>query len=244
MADATDHVEKLQRAVKDLKGAEEKVRQAAEMAAGLLRGMGLSGVAEKVENVSQRVDRSCRQACDATDEVCAKLMDQICVLDLVVTLKDKFAQPLAAVDALLAELKGRNALDWQGIGADAYKEHTDVQRDAAGELSESANMAADVILSDIKSAQELANAIAIAIVTAVAGFVVGCISLPPPVTSVGLAAIALAVVAFLTALVNCKAAYDKRQADVREGLAKLKAPAAGGKSKFGKGHWPQRKLYS
>ena len=34
------------------------------------------------------------------------------------------------------------------------------------------------------------------------------------------------------------------QPDYREGLAKLKAPAAGGKSKFGKGHWPQRKLYS
>ena len=78
MADATDHVEKLQRAVKDLKGAEEKVRQAAEMAAGLLRGMGLSRVAEKVENVSQRLDRSSRQACASTAEVCAQLRDKIC----------------------------------------------------------------------------------------------------------------------------------------------------------------------
>lgn len=147
-------------------------------------------------------------------------------------------------DALLAELKGRNTLDWQGIGADAYKEHTDVQRDAAGELSESANMVADVILNDIRSAQELANAIGIAIVTAIGGFLVGCVSLPPPVTPVGLAVIALALVAFATALLNCKAAYDKRQADIREGLAKLQAPPAGGKSKFGNGHWPQRKLYS
>lgn len=147
-------------------------------------------------------------------------------------------------DALLAELKGRNTLDWQGIGADAYKEHTDVQRDAAGELSESANMVADVILNDIRSAQELANAIGIAIVTAIGGFLVGCVSLPPPVTPVGLAVIALALVAFATALLNCKAAYDKRQADIREGLAKLQAPPAGGKSKFGKDHWPQRKLYS
>lgn len=40
------------------------------------------------------------------------------------------------------------------------------------------------------------------------------------------------------------AAYNKRQADIKEGLAKLKAPPAGGKSKFGKGHWPQRTLYS
>ena len=147
-------------------------------------------------------------------------------------------------DALLAELKGRNTLDWQGIGADAYKEHTDVQRDAAGELSESANMVADVILNDIRSAQELANAIGIAIVTAIGGFLVGCVSLPPPVTPVGVALIILAVVGFITALVNCIAAYNKRQADIREGLAKLKAPPAGGKSKFGNGHWPQRKLYS
>lgn len=40
------------------------------------------------------------------------------------------------------------------------------------------------------------------------------------------------------------AAYNKRQADIKEGLAKLKAPPAGGKSKFGNGHWPQRTLYS
>lgn len=244
MADATDHVEKLKRAAEDLKGAEEKVRQGAEVASRLLRGLGLSGLAEKVEQVSRKVDQSCGQACDNVDEVCRKLKDQVCVLDLVATLKEKFAPPLAAVDALLAELKGRNTLDWQGIGADAYKEHTDVQRDAAGELSESANMVADVILNDIRSAQELTNAIGIAIATAIGGFLVGCVSLPPPVTPVGLAVIALALVAFATALLNCKAAYDKRQADIREGLAKLQAPPAGGKSKFGKGRWPQRKLYS
>ena len=243
MADATDHVEKLQRAVKDLKGAEEKVRQAAEMAAGLLRGMGLSGVAEKVENVSQRVDRSCRQACDATDEVCAKLMDQICVLDLIVTLKDKFAQPLAAVDALLAELKGRNALDWQGIGAEAYKEHTDVQNGAAEELGKSAIMVADVLLADIKSAQEYSNAMAVAFATAGAGFLAALVNFPPPQTPIGVAAAILALCALIAALFTCAAAYTKRQADIREGLSKLRSPVDG-KSKFGKGRWPQRTLYS
>ena len=48
MADATNHTEKLQRAVEDLKGGQQKVRQVADAASGVLRGMGLSGVAEKV----------------------------------------------------------------------------------------------------------------------------------------------------------------------------------------------------
>ena len=148
------------------------------------------------------------------------------------------------MDSVVAELKGRGTLDWQGIGADAYKEHTDVQRDAASELSESANMVADILLADIKSAQELSDAISIAILTAIAGFAVGCISLPPPVTPVGVVLIILAVAGFITALAYCIAAYNKRQADISEGLAKLKSPPAGGKTKFGKGHWPRWKLYS
>lgn len=244
MADATNHTEKLQRAVEDLKGGQEKVRQVADAASGVLRGMGLSGVAEKVDQVSQRVDQSCSQAYNNANEALRKLLAQVCIRDLVDVLKEEFAPPLTAADALVTELKGRNIIDWWGIGADAYREHTDVQRDAAGELSESANMVADIILNDMRSAQELSDAIAIAIVAAVGGFALGCISLPPPVTPVGVALIILAVVGFITALVNCIAAYNKRQADIREGLAKLKAPPAGGKSKFGNGHWPQRTLYS
>ena len=243
MADATDHVEKLQRAAEDLKGAEEKMRQAAEVASGILRGLGLSGVAETVEQVSQRVDRVCKQGCDVADEVCRFLRKQECVLDLVAALKEKFAPPLAAVDALLAELKGRNALDWQGIGAEAYKEHTDVQNGAAEELGKSAIMVADVLLADIKSAQEYSNAMAVAFATAGAGFLAALVNFPPPQTPIGVAAAILALCALIAALFTCAAAYTKRQADIREGLSKLRSPVDG-KSKFGKGRWPQRTLYS
>ena len=247
MADATNHTgytEKLERAMEDLEGGREKLRQAAEAVSGPLRDMGLSGVAASLSLACQRADNVCTQGMEFAIWVIKLLNDHKCIRDLVDVLKKDFVPPLAAVDALVTELKGRNTLDWQGIGADAYKEHADVQRDAAGELSESANMVADVLLSDMKSAQELAGAIAIAIVAAIGGFAAGCAALPPPVTPAGVAVIVLAVVGLLTALVNCFVAYKKRQADIREGLGRLQGPPDGGKSKFGMGRWPERTLYS
>lgn len=225
--------------------------QASDTVAGALNSMGMTNAASSVSSAAKKVT----VATDSISILAVLIGQRITEVgepyhQVSVALRNSLCIRLAEVGGMVSsDLKGRQGY-WQGVGARAYTEVTDIQVKAASELSSDCLVVADEIENALLAEKDLASAINTAIITflfatlaAIGTYIAASASVIGLAAIVGLA-IAVAV-AIGTAAVSAYTAYTTYQAALNTSEQKIGATmSSDGDTAFSNNVWPLRELYS
>ena len=226
--------------------------ETANKALGLIQKLplpGLQALIEIVKTVLKGVEQVVKYLHDLVDFIIQDLKSAQKLDDTGNDLTQRVAVPVAGVSqGFLSQLEGRKERFWEGDGAKAYTEHTDLQGQACEELSNAYQTLATALHDAYDGCMVFAGAMAVAAGTFIAGVAAAAASLIPPATpaapAVWAAVVAVLKAALAAAVAAVSAWFLKLHPQLRKAQEGLdNASLNGGKTVFYNGNWPTLTLY-
>ena len=237
----------MEKAIDGLGKANDSLYEASNSAVGVLNAIGMTGTASTVKSAAHQTHQTSQSAMQAGANSNQNFLEVLKTYQMIIPfLEDHFAPTLAELKGFVIELKGMQNENWEGAGADAYKECANLQVEASSELSANSLVVAKV-LREYKSTMEAYNhtielsilAMGISIVTGIAEMATGVGAGPGVLTM-------LAGIGGAIGYINTfQSTVDTKNAQLRSELSDLKSAKSSGGSTVFPGHWPSRgELYS
>jgi hypothetical protein len=241
MSDANDTVKS---SIDGLGKALNSLFQVSNGAVSVLNGLGMTSTASSLKGAVQKADQVSQSAVDQANQTVSECGVLECShKSLVPALEKDLAPVLAGVTGFVADLNGRQERNWRGLGARAYSGHTDLQAQAATELSKKVLDLASIITDSYKIWKGALTAIVATFCAVVVAIGAAAIAAPPPSTPLGVAILIGGLTAFVGGLAAIMTALRNGADEEERLLNKLRSAEANGGSTVISGHWPSRELY-
>lgn len=241
MSDANDTVKS---SIDGLDKALNSLFQVSNGAISVLNGLGMTGTASSLKGAVQKADQVSQSAVDQANQTVSECGVLECShKSLVPALEKDLAPLLAGMKGFIADLNGRQERNWRGLGARAYVGHTDLQAQAATELSKRVLDLASIITDSYGIWKGAVIAISVTICGVIVAITAAAIATPPPNTPLGVVILLAGLTAFVGGLASIFIALRSGADEEEKLLNKLRSAEANEGSTVISGHWPSRELY-
>lgn len=247
MNDIKDAVNELQKVVGCLNGSLDSLFQASDTAVSGLNALGMT-------NTASAVSSAAKQTHDASESysligiVTGSRLEEVGIpsRELVSVLREESAHRLAVVAGGIANFNGMQDRYWRGLGASTYRDHANLQSQAASELSSHLLKVATAIEDIVTAEAILVVAFYVALIAFIVAIGAAVLQILGIITAgSGLATIFSAITALAVFVGAAVTAFSAYSASLVGSMKDVDETLSNGGSTVFDDHWPSKgTLYS